>query len=111
MYLPGGDECRSNGSLSALEKVNSVLKPVACSGNTFLSEVAERGYSRTTFRCNVTVSSLQVCLTCWIRAYVYVYEPQRVFQRLWKTAKVKWKNIGIVQVRCTFNHAWAVNFI
>jgi hypothetical protein len=46
MYLAGGDEYRNNGSLSALEKVNSVLEPVACSGNTFLSEVAESGYSR-----------------------------------------------------------------
>jgi hypothetical protein len=32
-----------------LKRSTDVLKPVACSGNTFLSEVADSGYSRTDF--------------------------------------------------------------
>jgi hypothetical protein len=41
-----------------LKRSTDVLKPVACSDNTFLSEVAERGYSRAAFTCNVAVTSL-----------------------------------------------------
>lgn len=76
----GVDECRSNGSLSALEKVNNVLKPVACCGNTFLSEVAESGCSRATFTCNGTITSLRVGKTCVVQAYVCIYKLQGMLQ-------------------------------
>jgi hypothetical protein len=79
IYLAGGDECRSNGSLSALEKVNNGLKPVACSSNTFLSEVAESGYSRATFTCNKTVTSLRVDKTWRICACMWIMSISILF--------------------------------
>ena len=79
MYLAGGDECRSNGSLSALEKVNNVLKPVACSSNTFLNEVAESGYSRATFTCDKTVTSLRVDKTWGICACMWIVSISILF--------------------------------
>ena len=109
MYSAGVDERSNNGSLSALEKVNSVLKPVACSGNTFLSEVAGSGYSRATFfhvqdRSHFTSSRPNMWNLC---IYVYLC-ASACFSKALKDKKSQMKNNWSLHVRCTLSHAWAI---